>query len=121
MGSANSRHENRQLEISSFSRGLKELAKEMECPIIALSQLSREPEKRSNHRPMLSDLRESGAIEQDADLVLFIYRDAVYNTATENPSLAEIIVAKQRNGEIGTVPLTWIAEQTKFANYRREE
>lgn len=108
--------ENRQLEIAKISRGLKEIAKEMDCPLIALSQLSREPEKRANHRPMLSDLRESGAIEQDADLVMFLYRDHVYNPEA-NPSEAELIIAKQRNGETGTIKLTWMGQFTRFRNY----
>lgn len=99
--------ENRQQEISKISRGLKILAKEMKCPIIALSQLSRLAETRSNHRPMLSDIRESGAIEQDADIVMFLYRDEIYNPGTDKKNVTEIIIAKHRSGEIGTVELAW--------------
>ena len=95
--------ENRQQEISEISRSLKMLAKEIDVPVIALSQLSRAPEARSDHRPMLSDLRESGAIEQDADLVMFLYRDDYYNPDTENQNIAEVIIAKHRNGSTGTV------------------
>ena len=92
------------------------MAKELDVPVIALSQLGRGPEQRGDHRPMLSDLRESGAIEQDADIVIFLYRDEVYNPESENKNKAEVIVSKHRNGEIGTVELAWLAEYTKFAN-----
>ena len=111
--------ENRQQEISAISRGLKALAREMQAPVIALSQLSRACETRPDHRPMLSDLRESGAIEQDADIVMFLYRDDYYHKDTEHPNEAEVIIAKQRNGPIGTVNLLWKPELTKFLNIDR--
>jgi replicative DNA helicase len=107
--------ESRQQEVSEISRSIKALAKEMECPVIALSQLSRAPEQRADHRPMLSDLRESGSIEQDADVVMFLYRDEYYDTETEDKNIAELIIAKQRNGPIGTVKLAWIGQFSKFA------
>ncbi|MCR5673468.1 MAG: replicative DNA helicase [Lachnospiraceae bacterium] len=110
------RSDSRQQEISDISRSLKSLARELDIPIVALSQLSRAVEKREEHRPMLSDLRESGAIEQDADVVMFLYRDDYYNPDTEKKGIAEVIVAKQRNGPIGTVELVWLPDQTKFAN-----
>jgi len=113
------RFENRQLELASISRSLKGLAKELSVPIVALSQLSRAPESRSDHRPQLSDLRESGALEQDADLVMFIYRDDVYakeETTQENQGVAEIIIGKQRNGPTGVVKLAFIKEYTRFEN-----
>lgn len=108
------RTESRQQEISKISRSLKILAKELECPVIALSQLSRAVEQRSDHRPMLSDLRESGAIEQDADLVMFLYRDDYYNPDSDQKNITEVIIAKHRHGEIGTIPLTWFGQYQLF-------
>lgn len=108
------RTESRQQEISKISRSLKILAKELECPVIALSQLSRAVEQRSEHRPMLSDLRESGAIEQDADLVMFLYRDDYYNPDSDQKNITEVIIAKHRHGEIGTIPLTWFGQYQLF-------
>ena len=109
-------NESRQQEISQISRDIKSLAREMQAPVIALSQLSRAPEQRADHRPMLSDLRESGAIEQDADVVMFLYRDEYYHPDTEAKNQAELIIAKQRNGPTGTVNLAWLGQFTKFAN-----
>lgn len=115
--SGSGKSDSRQQEISEISRSLKAIAREMEAPVIALSQLSRACEARSDHRPMLSDLRESGAIEQDADLVAFLYRDEYYfPEKTEKKNMAELIIAKQRNGPTGTVNLTWLGQYTKFAN-----
>ncbi len=110
------RFENRNLELASISRSLKGLAKELGIPVIALSQLSRAPESRSEHRPQLSDLRESGALEQDADVVLFIYREDVYDHKPENENTAEVIIGKQRNGPVGTVRLAFLKEITRFEN-----
>ena len=121
-GSRSGRAEvSRQQEISDISRSLKALARELQCPVLALSQLSRAVEQRPDHRPMLSDLRESGAIEQDADVVMFIYRDDYYNEDSERKGVADVIIAKQRNGSIGTVSLAWIAPLTKFESLVREQ
>lgn len=113
------RNASREQEISEISRSLKILAKELDVPVIALSQLSRAAEQRQDHRPMLSDLRESGAIEQDADIVMFLYRDDYYNPDTEKKNIAEVILAKHRAGSTGTVELLWMGSYTKFANIER--
>lgn len=119
--------ESRQQEISNISRGLKGLAREMDCPVLTLSQLSRAPEQRQNHRPILSDLRESGAIEQDADIVMFLYRDEYYRDKEgleeenyQKKGIAEVIIAKHRNGPVGTVELTWVDRFTKFSDMPRK-
>jgi replicative DNA helicase len=114
--SMSGRVENRQQEISAISRSLKGLAKELETPVIALSQLSRAPEARTEKRPQLSDLRESGAIEQDADVVMFIFREEEYKPSEENRGIAELIIGKQRNGPTGTMKLAFIKEFTRFEN-----
>ncbi len=118
-GSRSRSSDSRQQEISDISRSLKALARELNVPVVALSQLSRAVEQRPDHRPMLSDLRESGAIEQDADVVMFIYRDDYYNHDSEMKGISEIIIAKQRNGPIGTINLVWLPEYTKFANMEK--
>ncbi|MDE6642216.1 MAG: replicative DNA helicase [Acetatifactor sp.] len=121
--SGGGRTESRQQEISDISRSLKALARELSVPVVALSQLSRAVEQRPDHRPMLSDLRESGAIEQDADVVMFLYRDDYYNHDSPEAGISEVIIAKQRNGPIGTVKLAWLPEYTRFANleHRKSE
>jgi replicative DNA helicase len=110
------RSESRQQEITAISRFLKQLAREMECPVLVLSQLSRAPEQRTDHRPILSDLRESGSIEQDADIVMFLYRDEYYNPETEKPNICEVNIAKQRSGPTGSIELTWLGKYTRFVD-----
>jgi len=113
-------NESRQQEISKISRSLKIIAKELNCPVVALSQLSRAPEQRADHRPMLSDLRESGAIEQDADIVMFLYRDEYYHPDSDRKNIGEVIIAKNRHGETGAVELVWLGEVQKFADKSRD-
>jgi replicative DNA helicase len=118
---SNKRYGSREQEISEISRSLKILAKELDIPVIAISQLSRAVEQRQDHRPMLSDLRESGAIEQDADIVIFLYRDDYYNEKSEKKNRAEVILAKHRAGSTGTVELLWLGNFTKFVNLNERE
>jgi replicative DNA helicase len=118
-GSGSRRSDSRQQEISEISRSLKEIARELQVPVIALSQLSRAVEQRPDHRPILSDLRGSGAIEQDADVVMFLYREDYYNKDTERKGIADVIIAKQRNGPLGDIELAWLPEYTKFASLER--
>ncbi|MCL2665744.1 MAG: DnaB-like helicase C-terminal domain-containing protein, partial [Defluviitaleaceae bacterium] len=121
MSGSSKRVESRQMEISEISRSLKALAKELKTPVLTAAQLSRACEMRKDHRPMLSDLRESGAIEQDADVVAFLYRDEYYNPESLKKNQAEVIIAKQRNGPTGTVELTYLKQYTKFVNAPRKE
>ena len=121
MSGSGSRGDNRQQEVSDISRGLKSLARELGVPIIVLSQLNRAVETRADHRPMLADIRESGAIEQDADVIMFLYRDDYYNEDSPEKNIAEVIVAKQRNGPTGTVKLGWQPKFTRFVNLERRE
>ena len=119
--SSRGRSENRQNEISEMSRGLKALAREIDCPVICLSQLSRAPDARTDHHPVLADLRESGSIEQDADVVMFLYREYYYDKENANPNMAELDIAKQRNGPTGRMKLTWRPEFTRFMPFADEQ
>ena len=118
--STSKRSENRQVEVAEISRGLKILARELDCPVVALSQLNRQLEYRADKRPMLADLRESGSLEQDADVVIFLYRDEIYNPESDQRGTAEVIVAKHRNGPTGMTRLAFLDHLTKFANMARE-
>jgi len=118
--SGSGKNDSRQQEISEISRGLKAMARELDCPVIALSQLSRAPEMRADHRPIMSDLRESGAIEQDADVVMMLYNDEYYfKEESTKKGITEVIITKQRNGPVGTVDLAWIGQYTKFGNIQK--
>ena len=114
------KHASRQEAVAEISRSLKRLARELNVPIIALSQLNRKAEERDGHEPQLSDLRESGAIEQDADVVMFLYREDYYKKDIENRNLAKLKIAKQRNGAVGIIDLVWLPQYTKFADYRKD-
>jgi replicative DNA helicase len=118
--STSKRSENRQVEVSEISRGLKILARELECPVMALSQLNRQLEYRADKRPMLADLRESGSIEQDSDVVIFLYRDEIYNPDSDQRGMAEVIISKHRNGATGMTKLSFMSNYTKFADMARE-
>ena len=118
---ADSRVENRQLEVSEISRQLKAIALELKIPVLACAQLSRANRDRIDKRPVLSDLRDSGSIEQDADVVMFLHREEYYNKETEDKNIGEVIIAKQRSGPLGTVKLAWLSEHTTFANLSRED
>ncbi len=118
-GDARNRQENRQQEVAEISRGLKVLARDLDVPVLAIAQLSRAVESRHDKRPLLSDLRDSGSIEQDADMVMFLYRDEYYNSESDDKGIAEVIVGKHRNGPTGKVQLAWLEQYTKFASLAR--